>query len=118
MTMLDHLDVSLTSETARAVNMLGYSGKDLVTGMQGIVTSVAFDLYGCIQVCINPGLDKDGKHRESSWYDSTRIEIDTAAERVLPLPLHCAEIIAAAQLTGEEPASSPKGPAEKPVGKI
>ncbi|MDY6957648.1 MAG: hypothetical protein SVK08_00690 [Halobacteriota archaeon] len=54
---------------------LGYKGKDKVTGMQGVITSISFDLYGCNQVLLNPGLDKDGKPRDAGWYDSNRIEV-------------------------------------------
>jgi len=34
--------------------MLGYNGTDKVTGMEGVVTSVGFDLYGCVQGGVGP----------------------------------------------------------------
>ena len=37
--------------------VLGYRVKDKVTGYTGVATSVCFDLYGCVQVTVNPGLD-------------------------------------------------------------
>jgi len=45
------------------LSLLGKEVEDVVTGMSGIVASVSFDLYGCIQAIINPGLDKDGKRK-------------------------------------------------------
>lgn len=57
---------------------LGILGKrvvDRVTGYTGVATTVAFDLYGCIQVFINPGLDKDGKLKEGNWFDIARFEV-------------------------------------------
>jgi hypothetical protein len=36
------------------LTILGKPVRDRVTKMSGIATSVCFDLYGCIQVCVNP----------------------------------------------------------------
>lgn len=54
---------------------LGFKARDRVTGFQGVVTTVSFDLYGCVQVILNPGLDKDGKPQDLGWYDIKRLEI-------------------------------------------
>jgi len=52
--------------------------KDRVTGFQGIVTSVTFDLYGCVQCILTPeynaASDKD-QLRESHWFDTKRLEL-------------------------------------------
>lgn len=53
--------------------LLGLRVKDQITGVEGIVSSICFDLYGCIQVIINRGLDKDGKQLEQQWFDVVRI---------------------------------------------
>lgn len=55
--------------------MLGLRVRDKVTGLKGVATSVCFDLYGCIQVAINPGTDKNGKTQDSHWIDVSRIEV-------------------------------------------
>ena len=41
--------------------LLGMKVKDKVTGYSGVVTSLSFDLYGCVQAVITPitGKDKD-----------------------------------------------------------
>jgi hypothetical protein len=59
--------------------------KDRVTGMQGVITSVSFDLYGCVQVLISPAAEDNAKHRNSYWMDSSRMQL-TGKKRVLPLP--------------------------------
>jgi hypothetical protein len=57
------------------LNYLGLKVKDRITGFTGVVTTVSFDLYGCVQVIINPGIDKDGKIQESAWFDISRLGI-------------------------------------------
>lgn len=64
---------------------LGMNVRDRVTGMTGIITAMSFDLYGCTQALLNPGLDKDGQPRERYWYDVSRLEI-LSEVRVMPLP--------------------------------
>ena len=58
----------------RFLAYLGYRARDRVTGMEGVIVSVVFDLYGCIQVILNPGLDKEGKPGDSHYYDVSRLE--------------------------------------------
>ena len=55
------------------LSKLGLPAVDRITGFKGIVTSVTFDLYGCIQALINPGVDKDGKPQELTWFDIVRL---------------------------------------------
>jgi len=55
------------------LDLLGHRVQDRVTGYEGVATSVCFDLYGCIQVVINPGLTPDGKLGEQCWFDVNRI---------------------------------------------
>jgi hypothetical protein len=57
------------------LNMLGLKVEDRVTGFKGIVRCVSFDLYGCIQAAINPGMGKDGTVGESFWYDIKRLKV-------------------------------------------
>lgn len=45
------------------LNLLGMKVEDKVTGFKGVVSSISFDLYGCVQAIVNPGADKDGKLR-------------------------------------------------------
>ena len=85
---------------------LGYLGlkvRDKVTGFKGTVTSVGFDLYGCVQVIVNPGLDKSGKPGESLWFDIARLE-KTSMKPVMEVP----------NFDFGPVAEGLKGPAEKP----
>ncbi len=66
------------------VKILGYPVRDLVTGFEGTVTSVGFDLYGCVQCVVNPPV-KDGKVGEVMWYDFKRLVI-TGDKPVMDVP--------------------------------
>lgn len=67
------------------LGLLGFKVEDTVTGLTGVVTSISFDLYGCIQAVINPGLDKDGKHQDCHWYDVSRLAV-TSKKPVMDVP--------------------------------
>ena len=69
------------------VNMLGYRCRDKVTGVEGVIVSVSFDLYGCIQAIVHPGKDKEGTLKETIWFDIERLEI-ISKDPVMPLPEH------------------------------
>jgi hypothetical protein len=55
--------------------LLGITVTDKVTGFKGVVTSISFELYGCIQALVNPGIDKEGKIQEQRWFDTNRLRI-------------------------------------------
>lgn len=57
------------------LDILGHKVSDKVTGFNGVAVSVSFDLYGCIQVVVNPGLSSDGKPMDSHWFDFNRLQI-------------------------------------------
>lgn len=84
------------------VNLLGKKGRDRITGTEGIITSVSFDLYGCVQAIITT---QDESKESNYWRDVCRIEI-TDPDRALPLPSF--------DPTPEQIASGGKGPAMKP----
>ncbi len=55
--------------------LLGLRVEDRVTGMKGVVASISFDLYGCVQAIVNPGLGKDGKLSDQIWFDVSRLKV-------------------------------------------
>lgn len=58
------------------LDLLGYEVKDKMSDMKGVVASVAFDLYGCIQADVRPReLDKDGKIQSGWWMDVSRLVV-------------------------------------------
>lgn len=67
------------------LNLLGMKVEDKVTEFKGVVTSVTFDLYGCVQALVHPGVDKDGEIMEQRWFDVSRLGV-TSAEPVMERP--------------------------------
>ena len=70
---------------AACLDILGTKVTDKVTGFKGTATSICFDLYGCVQVCINPGTTERGALGDTCWLDLNRLTIKDA-KHVLPVP--------------------------------
>lgn len=85
-----------------SLKLLGLEGEDKITGFQGVIQTVGFDLYGCVQVVLMPAADKDGKLREGAWFDLKRIEV--SENRVMTEPSF-----------GRTPRGAEIGAAEKPL---
>lgn len=88
------------------LDLLGLRVEDRVTGFKGVVATVGFDLYGCIQAIVNPGIGKDGKLQESQWFDVNRLRV-TSNEQVMARPEF--------EWTPQVIAEAGKGPAERAV---
>lgn len=87
------------------LTLLGLPVVDRVTGFAGVVTSVGFDLYGCIQAIVNPGIDRGtGAPRDSQWFDVNRLKVTGKAVMDRPEFEWSPEAVAAGR----------KGPAERP----
>ena len=56
------------------VDILGFEARDIITGASGVITSVCFDLYGCIQVVLTPSNKKSGENY-NTWFDINRIVV-------------------------------------------
>jgi hypothetical protein len=59
------------------MKLLGLKVRDAVTGFEGVVSSVCFDLYGCVQAVVTPPMAaKDaGKLEDSRWFDTKRLAV-------------------------------------------
>ena len=68
------------------VDLLGHRVTDKVTSFEGTVTSVSFDLYGCVQCIVQPDAEK-GKTdmKDSRWFDAKRLTVRGKA-RAMPVP--------------------------------
>ena len=88
-------------ETNQHIQLLGKTAEDKITRMGGVITSVSFDLYGCLQILITPQQMSGGKYPDSRWFDVNRIQI-TDHHRVMPVP-------------DFQYADDNHGPAEKPA---
>ena len=86
------------------MKLLGLKVEDKVTGIKGVVSSVSFDLYGCIMATITPPVDKDGKKEDDRWFDVSRLTI-LDHNPVMNLPNYEKGYVAEGK----------KGPAEKPI---
>jgi len=85
------------------LKLLGLKVVDKVTGYKGVVSSISFDLYGCIQVSLNPGLDENGKVQDQYWFDISRFTI-----------LDNTPVMKQPNFTNGKIAEGEHGPAEKP----
>ena len=55
---------------------LGDRVKDIITGATGVVTGRGDFLCGCVRFMVqDETLDKDGKVRESHWFDEGQLEV-------------------------------------------
>jgi hypothetical protein len=61
------------------MKLLGLSVRDVVTGFTGVVSSVSFDLYGCVQTIVTPPIDEKGALGDGRWFDAKRLEIVNAS---------------------------------------
>ena len=93
------------SITDQYLNLLGKPVRDKVRGMAGVVTSICFDLYGCVQAAIAAPMDKDGKLPDVIWHDVQRLEI--TGETIMPSPDFKQQLLQA----------GPAGAAEKPAAR-
>jgi hypothetical protein len=67
----------------KSIALLGLKAKDRITGFSGVISSITFDLYGCVQAVITPEIGKDGKTGESCWFDIKRLD---TGKRVMEVP--------------------------------
>jgi len=88
------------------MELLGMKVTDKVTGFKGVVTSISFDLYGCIQAIVTPEAGNDGKQEESRWFDVRRLTVTSKAP-VMTLPNYEYGYVAEGR----------KGAADKPAGR-
>ncbi len=58
--------------------VFGFQVRDRVTGFTGVVTSISFDLYGCVQAAVTPAAvtppDKAIELPDGRWFDTKRLE--------------------------------------------
>ena len=59
--------------------LFGCEVKDVVTGFTGIVTTISFDLYGCVQAIVTSqelNGDKDpDRPSKAFWFDMKRLSV-------------------------------------------
>ena len=70
----------------KGMDLLGKKVQDRVTKQEGVVSSISYDLYGCIQAIITPAVVKN-KREESYWYDIKRLKV-LSKRRVMQPPAY------------------------------
>lgn len=56
------------------LHFLGLIVRDRVTGFEGVVSTIGYDLYGCVQAVVCPqGVKEDGKLKDQIWFDIKRL---------------------------------------------
>jgi len=95
---------------ANHLQIMGLPVRDKVTKFRGIASSVCYDLYGCIQVCITPEVDQAGKRGDQVWFDVTRLEV-LGDKPVVELPDYSKGYVAEGRKgAAEKPAMTPQLP--------
>lgn len=106
-----------------AIALLGLHAKDKVTGYEGCIISVFFDLPGCVQVGVAPK-SVDGKRSIAEFFDVNRLEIDYT-KRYMDTPTFDLPVLIEGEAVhldvsgvvdnvgvAHDPTKHPKGPAE------
>lgn len=58
------------------LDLLGHEVRDKVSDFKGVVVSMSFDLYGCIQADVKPKeLKENGTPNPGYWLDVSRLEV-------------------------------------------
>ena len=93
------------------LELLGLKVRDRVTGFVGVVASVSYDLYGCVQAVVSPLIDDKGKLEDGRWFDVSRLEVLDSVP-VMKIPGGRFTVT-----RSSAPAASTKhpGPADKPA---
>lgn len=55
--------------------VLGCKARDRVTGFEGVITTLSFDLYGCVQYILSPPMNSSGEIPQGAWFDVNRVEV-------------------------------------------
>ena len=76
----------MSVEIKKHLALLGHEVKDKVSDLTGVVISISFDLYGCVQADVREKkLDKEGKLQQGWWMDVSRL-IVTSEQPLMDQP--------------------------------
>jgi hypothetical protein len=62
-------------EQMNDLKLLGLKVADKVTGFTGVVDSICYDLYGCIQATVKPPCNEKGEYLDAKWFDVARLQV-------------------------------------------
>ncbi len=81
--MIGKHEVKMSNEKMLIENSLLWLGvevKDRYTQFTGVITSISFDVSGCIQGFVRPTELKDGKMADGYWLDISRLKVISPRE--------------------------------------
>lgn len=90
-----------------ALSLLGLQMRDKVTDYEGVVTSVSFDVAGCVQGLLTQKQPTESDNSKCRWFDVKRLEV------VQGLPAHKTRVLEAPSF-GVMPTGTETGPEPKP----
>ena len=71
-----------------SISLVGFKVKDKVTGFEGIVETISFDLYGCVQAVVRPMVGKDNKSNIIGFlyflYSSSNESSEWSRQSIIP----------------------------------
>ncbi len=102
---------TMHTEVTKALELLGLKVRDRVTGLAGVVSSISFDLFGCVQAVVVAPVDEKGVLPDGRWFDVSRLEVLDAAP-VMEIP---GGRFVVARSSKPAASTSHPGPAEKPA---
>lgn len=71
-------------QTAKQEIKLGQKVRDTVTGFVGVATSKVEYMNGCVQFCVKPSVDEDGKMQDGHYIDIDQLEVvDETTKRMV-----------------------------------
>ena len=78
----------MNKSVAEYLTLLGTQQVDRVTHFEGMVDSVCFDAYGCVQASLKPTVNQEGKPQEGYWFDIKRLRPGfEKGRRIMDAPL-------------------------------
>ncbi len=87
---------------------VGDKVKDKITGFTGIATSMAVYLNGCVQFCVAPPIDSNGKSADREYIDHEYLEIiEKQVVKLVPTPYNSSIPVKKAKPTGGDPTHKP-----------
>lgn len=60
---------------------MGLPATDKITGFKGVLISISFDVFGCIQGCLKPPVSKEGQDEKGGWFDINRLDFEKPKNR-------------------------------------
>lgn len=67
--------------TIKSICEFGKEYTDSVTGLIGKCTGIAKHQFGCVRICLQPPIDKDGKVPDNYWVDEGQIESEKEPDK-------------------------------------